>query len=504
MTIKIIQRDTLDIIKSAIDKAVNLIKYTYGPSSNKVIISKVLNKMTVDDGVQIARDLELDDPAENAVWNEAKHTAIRTNDRVGDGTTGALILLQAIIKEATKTFNVNGRKIEKELKKAVVEAKDQLLKMASPIKTLADLEKVARISFDDENISKTIAGAWHQLGKDGVLTVDRSGTMETFADITEGIKIDRGYVSPYMVTNERMEGIIEKSHILITDYRLTETKDVLDIMTKLANDKITNLVIIAENIEQHALSTVIGNKMQGKFNTIVVNAPFSGPERTVFLEDLAMMTGAKFFSESKGDKIELAEIKDLGRADRFISKKDTSVVIGPRGNKQEIKKVISELAVLISTNQNAKERLELQKRLARLNGKIGVIKVGGSTESEERATRYKVDDAIHAIHSAFKGGVVPGAGLALASLETSSEILNAALKAPFKQLKENVGIETHEIIKKGNAINVVTGKIGKFTEVGVMDPVEVLIAGIESAVSIASILLTASGMIVEEPEKPNQ
>lgn len=502
--IKIIQKDTLDIIKSAIDKAVNLIKPTYGPSSNKVIISKVLNKMTVDDGVQIARDLELEDPAENAVWNEAKHTAIRTNDRVGDGTTGALIMLQAIIQEATRSNKIDGRKIENELKKGVAEAKEQLLKMAVPIKTLGDLEKVSRISFDDENISKVIAKAWHTLGEDGILTVDRSGTMETFSDITEGIKIDRGYISPYMVTNDRMEGVIEKPYILITDYRLTETNDVLGLMTEMAKKNITNLVIIAENIEQHALATIIVNKLQGKFNVIAVNAPFSGPERTVFLEDLALMTGAKLFSESKGDKLDLAQLKDLGRADRFISRKDTSVIIGPRGNKKEIEKAILDLNVSINTEQNANEKKKLQNRYARLAGKIGVIKVGGSTESEERATRYKVDDAIHAVHSAFKGGVVPGAGLALASIETSSEVLNAALKVPFRQLKENVGIGEHKPIAKGEAMNVVTGKIGKFTEVGVMDPVEVLIAGIESAVSIASLLLTSSGMIVEEPKKPDQ
>lgn len=504
MSIKIEQKNTLDIVKSAIDKAVNLVKPTYGPSSNKVIISKQLYKMTVDDGVQIARDLELEDPLENAVWQEAKHTAISTNDRVGDGTTGALIILQAIIGEATKTLKLNGRKIENELKKAVVEAKEQLLAMAHPIKTLADLQKVARISFDDEKISKTIAGAWNELGVDGALTVDRSGTMETFADIAEGIKIDRGYISPYMTTNDRMEAVMEKPYILITDYRLTETSDILPIMNTLVEKKISSLVIIAENIEQHALATIIVNKMQGKFNAIAVNAPFNAPERTVFLEDLALMTGAKFFSQEKGDKLSDAKVQDLGRADRFISKKDSSVVIGPRGNKETIKKAILELNVTINTTQNDADKKQLQKRFAQLGGKVGVIKVGASTENEERALRYKVDDAIHAVHSAFKGGVVPGAGLALASITTSSEILNTALKAPFNQLKDNVGISEHPEIKKGDAYNVVTGKIGKFTEVGVMDPVEVLIAGVESAVSIAALLLTSSGMIVEVKDKQEQ
>lgn len=502
--IKIIQKDTLEIAKSAVNRAVNLIKPTYGPSSNKVIISKVLNKMIVDDGVQIARDLELEDPLENAIWTEAKHTAIRTNDRVGDGTTGALIMLQAIMNEATKSLRVDGRKIEKELKKGVVEAKEQLLKMAHQIKTLPDLEKVARISFDDEPISKIIAGAWNTLGKDGVLTVGRSGTMDTFADLVDGIKIERGYVSPLMVTNEKQEGIIEKPHILLTDYRLTETNDVLTIMSELAKKNINTLVVICDNIEQQALSTVNINIFQGKFMCICINVPFQGAERSVFLNDLAVMTGAKVFSQEKGDKLELATIADLGRAERFISHKDRSVILGPKGKKEKISEMIASMNAAVKSAENEYEKNAAQTRLARITGKIGVIKVGASTTGEEKALQYKVDDAIHAVQSAFKGGVVAGGGMALAALETSSPILNAALKAPFRQLKENIGLEDHKPIGKDEAINVVTGEVGNFIKVGVMDPVDVLIAGVESAVSIASLLLTSSGMIVEPPKKPKE
>jgi len=502
MTIKIIQKDTQDIIKSAIDKAVNLIKPTYGPSSNKVIISKQTHKLTVDDGVQIARDLELEDPAENAVWSEAKHTAIRTNDRVGDGTTGALIMLQAIIGEASKSRRAEGRKIEKELKKGVAEAKEQLLTMTHQIKTLADLEKVARISFDDEKIAKTIAEAWHTLGKEGVLTVDRSGTMETFADLTDGIKIERGYISPLMVTNEKQEAILEKPYILLTDYRMTETNDVLGIMSELAKKQINTLVTISDNVEQHALATVNINIFQGKFMNVCINAPFSGAERSTFLQDLAVMTGAKFFSQEKGDKLSEAKIEDLGRADRFIARKDASVIIGPKGKKDKIKELIAGLSTSVSMAETDNDKKASQARLARITGKIGVIKVGAATTGEEKTLQYKVDDAIHAVHSAFKGGVVAGGGVALSSLKTSSPILNAALQEPFKQLKDNVGLESHRALGKEEAINVVTGEIGNFAKVGVMDPVDVLIAGIESAVSIASLLLTASGMIVEPPQKP--
>lgn len=502
--IKIIQKETQEIVKSAIDKAVNLIKPTYGPSSNKVIISKTLNKLTVDDGVQIARDLELEDPNENAVWFEAKHTAIRTNDRVGDGTTGALIMLQAIVGEASKSLRMDGRKVEKELKKGVVEAKAQLLDMARPVTTLSDLEKVARISFDDEKIAKIIAKAWNILGKNGVLTVGRSGTMDTYADLVDGIKIERGYISPLMVTNEKQEGIIEKPYLLITDYRLTETNDILNIMSELAKKNINTLVTICDHIEQQALATVNVNIFQGKFMNICINAPFQGPERSVFLQDLAVMTGARFFSQEKGDKLDQAKIEDLGRADKFISRKDSSVVLGPRGKKDKISELVVGLSTSVNIAENENDKVQNQARLARITGKIGVIKVGAATSGEEKTLQYKVDDAIHAVHSAFKGGVVAGGGVALASLKTSSPILNEALQAPFKQLKENVGLDMHRTLKKGEAVNVVTGQIGNFVKVGVMDPVDVLIAGVESAVSIASLLLTASGMIVEPPQKPKE
>lgn len=504
MTIQIIQKETIDIVRSAINKAVNLIKPTYGPSSNKVIISKVLNKITVDDGVQIARDLELDDPAENAVWNEAKHTAIRTNDRVGDGTTGALIMLQALVNEASKSLRIDGRKIEKELKKGLEEAKEQLKAMTVQIKTLADLEKVARISFDDEKMSKIIAEAWNKLGKDGVLTVGRSGTMDSFAELEEGIKLDRGYISPFMATNDKQESIIEKPYILLTDYRLTETNDVLTIMNQLASKHINSLVIISDNVEQHALATVNINIIQGKFITVCVNIPFSGSDRTTFLNDLGVMIGAKPYLQEKGDKLELVTQADLGRADRFIATKEKAVILGPRGKKSAITELLATINSAINTAKNDFERDAVKTRLARVTGKIGVVKVGASTTGEEKALQYKVDDAIHAVQAAYKGGVVPGGGVALSSIKTSSPILNAALQEPFRQLKENVGLETHPSLKKNEAINVVTGETGDFIKVGVMDPVDVLIAGVESAVSIASLLLTASGMIVEPPKKPKE
>lgn len=504
MSVQIIQKDAFEIIKSAIDKTVNLIKPTYGPASNKVIISKATHGFVVDDGVQIARDIELEDPAEHAVMKIVRETAIKTNDRVGDGTTGALILLQAIFEEISKIAHRDGRKIEKELKLAFDQCKEQLLKEAKPIKTREELLKVAIVSFDNEKIAKLIADAWFDLGINGVLTVDRSGTMDTSVELADGIKINNGYISPYMITNpQRMEGVIEKPYILFTDYRLTEANDVIGIMNLLAAKQILTLVIIAENVEQNALATLVINKMQGKFNVIAVNAP-GGENKTPILEDMAIMTGGKVFSEKKGDKLETATIADLGRADRFISRRTESIIIGPRGKKADIKKCIVDLNIAIANEKREKEKKELEYRLAKFSNKIGVIKVGAPTENEVNALKYKVEDAVNATQVAFKGGVVAGGGIALANLKTSSEILNKSLQIPFQQLKNNVGIDSHRTLKTGEAINVVTGEIGDWQKVGVMDPADVLIAQIESAISIASLLVTTTGMIIEEPKHLKQ
>lgn len=500
-TVKTHQRDTWDIIQSAVEKAVNLAKPTYGPSANKVLISKVTHKMIVDDGVQIMRDLELEDPAENAVLQIVRQVAVSTNDRVGDGTTSSLIMLQAIIREVANRPGRDGAKIEKELKAAFAEAKVKLLASAKMINTKEDLRKVAMISFDNADISKVIADTWYKVGKDGIVTIDRSGTTETFADITEGITMNRGYISPYMITNQqRMEGVIEKPYILLTDYRLTETGDILPIMNKLVEKQISNLVLICDNIENSALATAIINKVQGKFNLIAINLPAG--DKQIVLEDMGNLLGAKVFSEKKGDRLQNAEIKDLGRAGRFIARAKESIIIGPGGKKSEVDTIVKNLYKSMEGVENQNDREAILKRIATYTNKVTVIKIGAATPDEERALRYKVEDSVNAVRAAFRGGVVCGGGLALARLKTSSEILNAALQAPFRQLKLNMSIEKPNLsdMKADEAVNVVSGEIGKFIKVGVIDPVDVLIAGIESAVSIASLLITTKGMIVEQPK----
>ena len=508
--ISIITRDPFEVIKRAVSKAVELVAPTYGPSGNKVIISKITHGAVVDDGVQIMRDLELSDPNENAVLKIIREAAIKTNDRAGDGTTGSIIVLGTIVDEAAKTTRRDGHKIERELKKGMVEAVEQLRAQARPIKTLDELKKVALISFDDKEVSEIIAETWHKVGRDGSVTLDTSPGMRTTAELSEGITFTSGYIHPAMVNSpERMEALLEKVHILITDYRITEGADIMPIMNKLAAAQKGRLVIIADNVEQSALATLIVNqphvfnqqtKTQGSFPNVAIVAP-SGDNRLSRLEDIALLTGGRVFSQTKGDKLQDATIEDLGQAERFVAKAGSAVIIGAKGKKETIRKAVADLSAAIVTASSQKEKEALEKRLAFFTNKVAVIKVGAPTDNEYKALRYKVEDAVNSVKAAYRGGVVCGAGLALARIETSSLILNEALQAPHKRLMDNMGQDVISDLKEGEALNVVSGARGKYMEVGVADPVDVLIAAVESAVSIACLLVTTSGIICEKPQK---
>lgn len=505
--VQITTKDPFDTIRRAVDKAVDLVKPTYGPASNKVIISKATHGFVLDDGVQIMRDLELPDPSEHAVLKVIREVAIKTNDRAGDGTTGSMIMLQAIVGEVAKKHRRDGHRIERELRAGLAEAVSALKGSAKEVKTLDELRKVARVSFDNEEVSSLIAETWHKVGRDGVVTVDTGPSMRTTSELTDGVALDHGYISPFMVTNpERMEAVIEKPRILITDYRLTEATDIAPILNKMAEAKLHKLLVIAENVEQHALATLVINephvvnpitKRTGIIQSVAVVAPSGDLSK---LEDIALLVGARVVSKAKGDKLEDVTVDDLGSAERFVAKQDSAVITGPKGDRKAVQKAVADLSAAAATADTERERKALQKRMAFFTNKIAVIRVGAPTENEQKSLKYKVEDAVNAVKSAYKDGVVCGAGLSLARLETSSPILNTALKAPHQQLMDNMGMEPVEL-KPGQAVNVVTGQVGKPLEVGVVDPVEVLVAGIESAVSIASLLVTTSGMVVEKPKK---
>ncbi len=497
-------KDPFDVIVSAVKQAGAAVRPTYGPAANKVVIAKQMYGMVVDDGVQIMRDLELPDPNENAVLKVIKETAIKTNDRAGDGTTGSIIMLQELIVGVSEQGRRYGHKIEAELKRAGKEAVEQLRAASKQVKTKEELLKVARVSYNDPEVAEIIADTWHKVGPDGVVTIEGSVTSKTTVEMADGLSFKRGFISPYMVTDgSRMEAVVEKPYILLTDYRLTEAGDVLPIMNLLASKEIRNLVIIAENIEQSALATLVLNKMQGKFNCIAINAP-AADNITVMLDDLAKLTGGKVFSSEKGDRLQNAKIEDLGRAQRFTARRDSSLIVKPKGDQKVIKKLISDLRMALSEEQDEKAKDRLKARLGLFTNQIAVIKVGGETDNEQKAKRYKVEDAVASVRAAFKGGVVAGGGVALSRVETSSDLLNRALRRPHKQLLENMEIDKAPNLKAGEALNVMTGEVGPWMKVGVLDPVDVLVAAVESAVSIAGLLVTVSGLIVEPPAEPKR
>jgi len=523
--VKIVHDKTFETIKSAVNKMVDFIKPTFGPASNKVIIDKFPYKMVVDDGVQIARDFELLDPAENAVVRLVREAAVRTNDRVGDGTTSSLIMLQAIINEAGKHGRRDAHNVVKELKKGVREAVSQLRKSTQKVSKKDDLKKVALVSFDDEDVAEMLSDIYAKLGKDALINVDKSALGETTMETSEGVKIETGYVSPYMINNpDRMEAVIEKPHFLITDYRLLNDTDVVPIFEKMLartnedgtpRKQIRELVIICENIEDKALQAVLVNSPHitrqtpdgpkvGNIFTVAIAAP-QVEDREVFLNDMAMLTGATVFSEAKGNRLENLTLEDLGSADKFICRRDESIIVKPRGDEKVIGTASMQLQSALEIEQIDKRKKDIEYRLARFTGTIATIKVGAATDNEQKALKYKVEDAVNSLKSACAEGVVCGAGISLASLKTSSPILNEAMKYPYRQLFINMGMETKaEIPKENDVLNVITKERGKFMDVGVIDPVDTLIAGVESAVSIASILLTSSGILVEVLKPKNE
>lgn len=494
--IKIIHKDSFQTIMAAVNKLVDFVAPTFGPSGNKAIIDKNIYKMVVDDGVQIARDFELEDDGENAVLRVIKETAIKTNDRVGDGTTGSMIVLRAIMQEVAKLNVKDGQKISYELKKAAAEAKEQLIAQARTISSREDIERVAQISFDNPKIAGLIADLLHKLGKEGVIEIENSNTLDTITEHSEGLEIRSGSLSPYITMNpERMDMTLNNPYILLTSYRVTEASDVLPIMEKLIKEKgKREFILIADNVESYALQVLVTNTLQRKFTGIAIAIP-QGPDKVQFLEDIALLTGGTVFGEDKGNRLDSAEIDMLGQAEKVVIRPGKTVIYGAKGDAEKIEAEKTKIRSELEKPLRESEKIKYETRLARLGNGVAVIKVGAPTDTETKTLKYKVEDAVNATKSALSGGVVKGAGITLAQISTSSDILNRALRAPMIQIQKNLGWDGEVIMP--NATHDPLPLVGE----DVIDPVEVLIAGIESAVSIASLLITTHGILVEERPK---
>lgn len=491
-------RNTDNIIQKTVNDLVDFIKHTYGADGKKVIISKPFETVSLDDGVRIVNEYDTTDEAERAVLKIIRQVSQNTNNRVGDGTTSSLLILQGLINEIYKTPSFDGRLIEEELKKALHEVKHKLRAVKKDISSVEDLQKVAKISFNHEEISKLIADTLHKVGNDGLVTVDEHSAMEVTSEIVDGQELSTGFASPYFITdNARMEAVVSDATVFVTDHRLTKMEEVKAILETCGSK---NIFIVAEAIEGDALTMCIINKMQAGFKIVPVAVAKSGRQREM-LEDISILTGATPLFADKQTKIKDITSQMFGYADKVTAKQHTTIVVSTRNAKQ-IKEKIEILRNAIENTKIPHEVEQLEKRIAKLSNGMARINVGAVTESERTALKYKIEDSVNATKIAQKSGIVCGSGIALAELTTSSKILNEALKAPYNQLRTNSNIT--ESLTKGNAFNTVTKEAGPFLEVGVIDPVEVLIAGIENAVSVASTLVTTLGIIYQEDEKKGQ
>ncbi len=513
-------------LKSGLDKVANAVKVTLGPKGRNVVLGSGFGSPTItNDGVSIAKAIELDDIVENIGAEIIKEVASKTNDIAGDGTTSAVVLTQAIATEGLKNVAAGANPLA--LRKGIIMAKDvvvaELRKMSKPISSKAEVAQVATISAQDKEMGDLIAEVMEEVGKDGVITVEESKTFGLSKEIVKGLQFDRGYVSGYLVTNtEKMEASLEDPYILITDKKISSLKEILPLLEKLVNAGKKELVIIADDIDGEALSTLILNKLRGIFTALAVKAPGFGDRKKEMLQDIATVTGGEVISEEKGIKLEGVELALLGQARRVISTKEHTTIVEGKGDKTQLEARISAIRKEMEQAQNEFDTEKLQERLAKLAGGVGVIKVGAATEVEQKAKQHKLEDALHATRAAVAEGIVPGGGTALlrtiSALEalqaegdekTGIAILKRAIEEPVRRIAENAGIDGAVVVQKVKegsgefGFNAAKMEYENLIQAGVVDPTKVTRTALENAVSAASMLLTTEAIVADLPEKKN-
>ncbi|RJQ29520.1 chaperonin GroEL [Candidatus Parcubacteria bacterium] len=513
-------------IKKGIDKLAEAVRMTLGPRGRAVIIEKSYGAPQVTfDGVTVAKEIELEGKYENIGAEFIKQAAEKTNDNVGDGTTTSVVLAHAMIDEGEKVIRekaFNVIHLAEELKKYSQTVLKNLEGQKELINDNKKIEEVATLSSKDENIGKLIAEVMVKVGRDGVVTVEDSNTIGNSYEMVEGMQFDRGYVSPYMVTNqERMDAVLEDPYILVTEEKISAISDLLPVLEKIVQGGKKELVIIAEEVEGEALATLIVNKLRGVFSVLAVKAPGFGDRRKEMLQDIAIVTGAQFVSKDLGKKLENVELADLGHAHRVVSNKDNTTIVGGKGDKKEIENRISQLKAQIKKTDSDFDKEKLQERLGKLAGGVAVIKVGAPTESAQKELKQRVEDAVAATRAAMEEGIVPGGGVALfnANLGESSDapaseavmILQRTLEAPLRAIISNSGESPERIIDqikreraKGNkwvGFNAVTNKVGDLKEAGIIDPLKVTKTAFVNAVSVASNYLMVGAAVANIPEK---
>lgn len=528
----IFNEDARKRLKKGVDKVADAVKITIGPRGRNVVLDKGYGAPTItNDGVSIARDITLSDKFENMGAEIVKEVATKTNDMAGDGTTTSVVLTQAIIGEGMRhtTMGVNAMGIKLGIERASAEVVKALRDISKPIKSKDEIRQVATISSESEEIGTIIADTIEKVGKDGVVTVEESQSTGVESEVVEGLEFDKGYVSPYMITNtERMEAEYKDVPVLITDKKISTIKEILPLLEKLAQSGKKDLVIIADDVDGEALTTFVLNKLRGAFNILAVKAPGYGDRKKEMLEDIAVTCGAKVISEEVGVKIESAEPAMLGKANKVIATKDKTVIVGGKGKKTDIEKRVAALKKQLDAADSKFDKEKIEERIAKLSGGVAVIRVGASTETEMKYLKLKIEDAVNATKAAIEEGIVAGGGSALIRAaqkvregmkkETGNfssesavgfEIVLKALEAPLKQIAINAGKDDGAVIvekiktAKGNAgYNAVTDEIlPDMIAAGIIDPVKVTRSGVQNAASAAAILLTTEVAIADEPKE---
>ncbi|MBX2963182.1 MAG: chaperonin GroEL [Cyclobacteriaceae bacterium] len=514
-----------DRLKKGVDKLADAVKVTLGPKGRNVILDKKFGAPAVTkDGVSVAKEIELKDPIENMGAQLVKEVASKTADAAGDGTTTATVLAQAIFAHGIKNVaaGANPMDLKRGIDKAVQVVIESLKKQSKKIKDSNEIEQVASISSNnDETIGKMIADAMDKVGKDGVITVEEAKGTETEVKTVEGMQFDRGYLSPYFVTNtEKMEADLDSPYILIYDKKISNMKELLPILEQTAQTG-KPLLIIAEEVEGEALATLVVNKIRGALRVAAVKAPGFGDRRKAMLEDIAILTGGKVITEELGFKLENATLDMLGRAEKVSIDKDNTTIVNGAGKKADITGRVNQIKAQIETTTSDYDKEKLQERLAKLSGGVAILYVGASTEVEMKEKKDRVDDALHATRAAVQEGVIPGGGVAyVRAIETLKEIgtenddqetgvniIRQALESPLRTIAENAGMEGSVIVnkvregKKDFGFNARTNKFEEFFNAGIIDPTKVARLALENAASIAGLLLTTEAVVSEIPEE---
>ncbi len=512
-------------LQRGVDQVANTVKVTMGPKGRNVVLDKKFGTpLITNDGVTIAKEIELEDPFENMGAQLVREAATKTNDAAGDGTTTATLMTQAIVREGMKNVvaGANPMIMKRGIQKAVRAAVDALKNNSQPVKGSEDIARVAAISSGDEEIGKLIADAMEKVGNDGVITVEDSKTAETYSEVVEGMQFDRGYISPYMVTDsDKMEAVIDDAYILITDKKISNIQEILPLLEQIVQSG-RKLVIIAEDVEGEALATILVNRLRGTFTCVCVKAPGFGDRRKEMLKDIAILTGGEVITSDLGLELKETTVAQLGRARQVKVSKENTIIVGGAGSNDEIKARVGQIKAAIEVTTSDFDREKLQERLAKLAGGVAVIKVGAATEAEMKDKKLRIEDALNATRAAVAEGIVAGGGVAYVNAATEAakivgsvdgdektgvKIVVRALEEPVKQIAANAGLDGSVVLERiknsrkvGYGFDALHETYTDMIKAGIVDPTKVSRCALEKAASVASMILTTESLVAEKKE----